>query len=245
MTRDELLQLIAEVKNHQSELNNIEVKSAKEGTPKRLYEVFSAFANRTGGGIILFGLDENENFDSVGVGDVQRLQTEISDIVTSDMEPPLRPEFTVENIDDKKVMVVEIFAVEAESRPCYYKPAGLQKGSYIRVGNTNRLMTDYEIFGYVSAKTQPTFDEELVKDATLEDLNREKLEIYLELLKRTRPQAAYLRQSFEHILAQLHIIRKSEAIFRPTLAGLLMFGNYPQAFEPQLVITFLQYYGVT
>ncbi|TVM03205.1 MAG: hypothetical protein CV087_06450 [Candidatus Brocadia sp. WS118] len=244
MTRDELLQLIAEVKSHQSEMNNIEVKSAKEGTPKRLYEVFSAFANRTGGGVILFGLDENENFEIVGVGDVQRLQTEISNIVTSEMEPLLRPEFSIEDIDDKKVMAVEVYAVEAEARPCYYKPAGLQKGAYIRVGNTNRLMTDYEIFGYVSAKTQPTFDGELVKDATLEDLNREKLETYLELLKRTRPQAAYLKQSFEHILAQLHIIRKSEGIFRPTLAGLLMFGNYPQTFEPQLVITFLQYYGV-
>jgi ATP-dependent DNA helicase RecG len=31
----------------------------------------------------------------------------------------------------------------------------------------------------------------------------------------------------------------------PTLAGLLMFGRDPQAFEPQLMITFLHYYGTT
>ncbi|MEK6698763.1 MAG: hypothetical protein AABZ10_06950 [Nitrospirota bacterium] len=31
----------------------------------------------------------------------------------------------------------------------------------------------------------------------------------------------------------------------PTLAGLLVFGKYSQAFEPQLVITFLQYNGIT
>ena len=36
-----------------------------------------------------------------------------------------------------------------------------------------------------------------------------------------------------------------EGVLRPTLAGLLMFGKYPQEFEAQLVITYLQYFGTT
>jgi len=36
-------------------------------------------------------------------------------------------------------------------------------------------MTDYEIFGYVTARMQPTFDAEPVQDATIEDLDRVKL----------------------------------------------------------------------
>jgi ATP-dependent DNA helicase RecG len=135
--------------------------------------------------------------------------------------------------------------VPAEQKPCYYKPAGLQRGAYIRVGNTNRQMTDYEIFGYVSARTQPTFDEELVREATLEDLDRDKLDEYISRLRRARPRAAYLDQPFEQVLKQLPIVRKGNGNLRPTLAGLLMFGKYPQEFEPQLVITYLQYYGVT
>jgi hypothetical protein len=46
MTRDDLKQLIAEVQRRQSELDNVEVKTARGGTPKRLYEALSAFANR-------------------------------------------------------------------------------------------------------------------------------------------------------------------------------------------------------
>jgi len=243
MIRDELLQLISEVQQHQSELDDVDVKLAQRGTPQRLFELLSAFANRAGGGAILFGLDEEHNFEIVGVGNAHRLQEEIGHLAASEMEPALRPEFTVEEVDGKTVVAVEVSELSAEQKPCYYKPAGLQKGSYIRVGNTNRQMADYEIFGYVSARTQPTFDEEPVRDATIEDLNRGRLEEYLEQLRRVRPRATYLNQSFEQVLERLRIVQEVNGVLRPTLAGLLMFGEYSQAFEPQLVITFLHYYG--
>jgi ATP-dependent DNA helicase RecG len=245
MTREDVLQLIAEVQQHQSELDDVEVKLARGGTPQRLYETLSAFANHTGGGVILLGLDEGRNFEVAGVGDAHRLQEEISHLAASEMEPPLRPEFTVEKVDGQTVVAIEVLELPVERKPCFYKLAGLQKGAYIRVGNTNRQMSDYEIFGYVSARTQPTFDEEPIPEATIADLNRSKLQSYLRQLKRARPQATYLNQPFERVLAQRRIARKVGGVLRPTLAGLLMFGKYPQTFEPQLVITFLQFYGAT
>lgn len=195
--------------------------------------------------MILFGLDESRSFEVIGVGNAHRLQEELSHLAASEMEPALRPEFTVAEVDGKTVVAVEVMDIPAAQRPCFYKPAGLQRGSYIRVGNTNRQMTDYEIFGYISARTQPTFDEEPVRNATLADLDRAKLEDYLTQLKRTRPQAAYLSQPFEQVLTQRRIVEEVGGVLRPTLAGLLMFGQYPQSFEPQLVITYLQYYGTT
>lgn len=244
MTRDELERLIKDVQQLQSELETIEVKTAQRGTPQRLYEPFSAFAN-SGSGVILFGLDENRNFEIVGVHNAQRLQEDIGNLVASDLEPSLRPEFTVEQLDGKTVVAVEVQELPNLQKPCYYKTAGLQKGSYIRVGNTNRLMSDYEIFGYVGSRSQPSFDEEAVTDATLADLDEAKLEIYIKELRRTRPQATYLQLPFEQILSQLRIIREVQSVIRPTLAGLLSFGKYPQSFEPQMVITFLQFYGKT
>jgi ATP-dependent DNA helicase RecG len=227
MTHKELIELITEVQQHQSELDDVEVKSAQRGTPRRMFESLSSFANRTTGGVILFGLDENHNFEVVGVDDAHRLQEEISHLAASEMEPALRPEFTVEEVEGKTVVSVEVPGVAVNQRPCYYKPAGLQKGSYIRVGNTNRQMNDYEIFGYVSARTQPTFDEEPVPGTTVEDLDRVKLEDYLTQLKRARAQPIYLTQPFEKMLSQLRIVREVDGVVRPTLAGLLTFGKYP------------------
>lgn len=245
MTREELESLIAEVQHRQSELNDVEVKSARAATPKRLYEAVSALANRTGSGVILFGLDENADFGVVGVKDAHRLQSDIGDLASSEMEPALRPEFTVEDIGGKTIVAVEIAEVPTVQRPCYYKPAGLQKGAYIRVGNTNRQMTDYEVFGYVSAWAQPTFDEEPVPEATMDDLDQDRLDAYLDQLRRTRPKAGFLRGPRENAISHLRIVRDVDGTPRPTLAGLLAFGKYPQQFLSQLVITFLQFYGTT
>ena len=48
MTREELRQLIADVQKRQSKLANVEMKAARGVMPKRLYELVSAFAIRTG-----------------------------------------------------------------------------------------------------------------------------------------------------------------------------------------------------
>ena len=245
MTLEELRKLILELQDTRSESDTVEVKTAKGGTPKRLYEAMSAFANRTGGGIILFGLDESKDFAIVGVGNAHQLQEEITSLASDNMEPALRPEFTVDEIDDETVVAIEIDEVPASQKPCFYKTAGLPKGAYLRVGNTNRRMTEYEVFGYLSSRGQPTHDEDTVPDASLEDLDNSLIETYLERFRQIRPRASFLKSAKEEIFLRLRIAAHDGDVIRPTLAGLLMFGKYPQEFFPQLMITFVQYFGTT
>ncbi|MFZ4441096.1 MAG: RNA-binding domain-containing protein [Syntrophales bacterium] len=101
MTLDDLTKIIAEVQKLQSELDDLEVKAAQKGTPQRLFEALSAFSNRPGGGVLLLGLDESKRFENVGVGNAHRLQEEISHLAAAEMEPPLRPEFTVKDFVEK------------------------------------------------------------------------------------------------------------------------------------------------
>ncbi len=104
-------------------------------------------------------------------------------------------------------------------------------------------MTDYEIFGYVSARSQTTFDAEPVRDATLDDLDQDQLNAYLARLRQTRPRAGFGDLPLDRALTQLRVAQNLDGVLRPTLAGLLVFGRYPQQYEPQLIITFLQFYG--
>jgi ATP-dependent DNA helicase RecG len=106
-------------------------------------------------------------------------------------------------------------------------------------------MTEYEVFGYLSSRGQPTYDEESVPNATLNDLDNGLLDEYLSRLRQTRPGSSFLDGSREEVLTRLHIVARNDSIVRPTLAGLLVFGRYPQEFLPQLMITSVQYYGTT
>jgi ATP-dependent DNA helicase RecG len=245
MTRDELRQLVEQVRRRQIELDNVEVKAARGGTPKRLYEPLSAFANQTGGGVLLFGLDEEKGFSLVGVGDPQRLQADLTNLASAEMEPALRPQFTVDETEGETIIAAEIEGIPARQKPCFYKPAGLPKGVYIRVGNTNRQMTEYEVFGYLSGRGQPRDDEEIVPDAEVGDLDGALLDDYLGRLRRERSPAVFLEGNREEMLMRLHIVASDGKALRPTLAGLLTFGKYPQEFFPQLMITFVQFYGTT
>jgi len=245
MTIQELNKLVSELQASQSESETLEVKKARGGTPKKLYEAMSAFANHTGGGIIVFGIDESTDFSITGVGDAHRLIEEITSLASDNMEPTLRPEFTVDKIDGETVVAIEIDEVPASQKPCFYKTAGLPKGAYLRVGNTNRQMTEYEVFGYLSGRGQPIHDEDTVPDASLEDLDNSLIETYLEHLRQIRPHANFLKSAKEDIFLRLRIAAQDNGVIRPTLAGLLMFGKYPQEFFPQLMITFVQYYGST
>lgn len=244
MDRNAVINPISELRRRHGELEGVEAKAAHNGTPLDLYKPVSAFANHTGGGVLLFGLDEDAGFKVVGVGNPRKLQEDLSGIA-SQMDPPLRPVFSVEDIEGGTVVAVEVPEVFYDQKPCYHRPHRLQEGAFTRVGNTTRRMSDYEIFSYISSRTQPKFDEEPILDATLEELERPKLEEYLAQQRKARPKASYWSLPFEQILKQLKIVVDVDGILRPTLAGLLMFGTYPQRFEQQLVVVFLQFYGTT
>jgi ATP-dependent DNA helicase RecG len=106
-------------------------------------------------------------------------------------------------------------------------------------------MTEYEVFGYQSGREQPRNDEEMAREATLDDLDQEAPADYVNQMRKVRPRAEFLRGTKEDILLRLHVARQDRSILRPTLAGLLMFGKYPQEFFPQLMITFVLYFGTT
>jgi ATP-dependent DNA helicase RecG len=239
VTLEELRQLVADVQRRRSELDNVEVKAARGGTPQRLYESLSAFANRTGGGVLLFGLDEKGNFSIVGVGNAHRLQEEVAHVASAEMEPALRPQFVIDEIDGETIVAAEIEEISASQKLCFYKPAGLPKGTYLRVANTNRQMTEYEMSGYLSSRGQPTHDEDLITNATVNDLDSVLLDKLLAQLRSSRPRAGYLDGPREEVLIRLHICGRDGDVLRPTLAGLLMFCKYPQEFFPQLMITFV------
>ena len=60
MTEQELLTKLKMVQEMRAETNTLELKAAEKGCPQHLYDSFSSFSNQDEGGIIIFGVDENQ-----------------------------------------------------------------------------------------------------------------------------------------------------------------------------------------
>ena len=230
MLSEELLVLIKKIQEIKAESQTVEVKSAHNGCPKRLYDTLSSFSNQDGGGIIVFGLDEKQGFEAVGVYDLQDLQKSVTE-QCNQMEPAVRGVFTFAEYEDKNICALEVPSVELVERPCYYKGAGKVKGSYIRVGDADLPMTDYEIYSYESYKKHVHDDEREVERIDLFYMDREILDKYIVEKKQAKPKFSKLNE--EQIYEMLNIKRDE----RFTLAAVMNFALYPQGVFPQLGIT--------
>ena len=172
MTEKEVIEAIEFMKKYQTKTDKIETKTAEKGYPKKWYDTISAFANKSGG-IIIFGINENNKFIEQDIYDVNDLQKQIASLCVESMEPKIRPEFLPITYNNKNLLAVKINEIPQKQKPCYYKGSGMLKGSYIRVGDSDEHMTDSEIYSLQS-----------YREGTKEKLN-ESIEIKSHMLRHT------------------------------------------------------------
>lgn len=110
----------------------------------------------------------------------------------------------------------------------------MHKGSYIRIGDSDEHMTEYEIYCLNSYKDGVQEDKRPIKIATIDDLDKEKINAFLEKAKKDKPN--FSKFSNEKILKLCGIIENSTGKIYPTLSGMMLFGEYPQGFLPQLFV---------
>lgn len=230
MLTEELIELANKICKQKAEEQTIELKSAHAGCPKRLYDTLSSFSNQDSGGILLFGIDEDADFQVVGVYDPQDLQKKITEQCLQ-MEPPVRAVFTLAEYQGKTICSAEIPSIDITERPCYYRGAGRANGSFVRVGDADLPMTDYEQYSYEAFRKHLHDDERPVERATLQLMDMERIQRYIEKMRLDRPQFSKMTQ--EQTFEMLNITRNEV----PTLAAVLNFCLYPQGFFPQLGIT--------
>ena len=238
MQSNELIELAKHVQEQRAEAQTIEVKSAHGGCPSKLYDTLSSFSNQDSGGVILFGLDEKSGFAAVGVYDIQDLQKQISE-QCKQMCPPVRAVFTSAEYGNVYICAAEIPALDVSERPCYYSGKGRQSGSYIRVGDADEQMSDYEIYSYEAFRRHVQDDVRVVERAKISLMDQDSLLRYVLEKKKDKPQFSQFSQ--EDIYEMLNVTRDGAA----TLAAVMMFAPFPQGFFPQLAVTAVVVPGTT
>ena len=229
MTVEELMEKLELIQKIKCETSTLEIKSAEQGCPQRLYDTLSSFSNQDDGGIIIFGVDEKQGYKEVGVYDPQDIQKKINEQCLQ-MEPVVRPLLTVLEKNEKFFVSAEIPGADITDRPVFYQGKGRVKGSYTRVGDSDEPMTEYEVYSYEAYRKKYQDDIRAIDRVSYASLDQDLLERYIELLKKGKPRLAAI--SNDEIYELMSIKRDN----RITLSAVMNFCPYPQAYFPQLCI---------
>lgn len=239
MLDDEVAEIVTNLRTLGSDDADIEAKRATDKLPRSTRETLSAFAN-TRGGVLILGLDEASRFGATGVRDPAKITADLASVCSEEMEPPLRPAIKTHRFEDVDLVVAEIPALERSRKPCYYRGAGIVRGSYVRVADGDRQLGNYEVHLMVANRGQPRNDEEPVPDVGLDALDRKLVDAFVARLRERRPHA-FAELSIEDVLRRSKVLVDDQL----TLAGLLALGSYPQEHFPQLMTSFVHYPTVT
>ncbi len=231
MQTEDLKRIVLDIQSLKSESQTIELKAAAKGCPMRLFDTLSSFSNQDEGGIIIFGVDESDDYAINGVYDAQDLQKKVTE-QCKQMEPTVRALFTICEIEGKAVVSAEIPGVDISERPVFYKGVGRIKGSYVRVGESDEPMSEYEIYSYEAFRKRIRDDVRTLENTKLNMIDEKRMDEYLSTVKKERKNLAD-NVSEKDILELMGVMNNG----LPTLAGLMTFSKYPQAYFPQLCIT--------
>lgn len=237
---EELATAVERMRSAGTDLFEFDLKSAADGFPKSTAESISAFAN-TCGGAIIFGIQEKGGFHAVEI-DVKRIQSSSAQAARELVEPPQTANILVLQFEEKPIVVVNVAEASIKEKPCYVKKHGQMQGSYIRTGDGDHKMSIYEIDRFIENQYRVARNDiAIVEDASLSDLDPGLLSGWLSRARSTTLGRA-AAMTDEELMANRRVAAPDgNGALRPTIAGLLALGSYPQAFFPRLDVIFTAY----
>jgi len=146
----------------------------KEKFPKKadLCKTVIAFANDAGGEVYIGIKDSPRKVIGLSEDDIFIIEEKISNLVFDNCYPIINPDISIVNIDNKLVLKVKVY--RGSNIPYFLKSKGKTKGTYIRIGSSNRQANDEIIQELERLKRNISFDSEPVFDIKT-DLNIDKV----------------------------------------------------------------------
>ncbi len=219
------------------ELNTLDEHAAIEAKTssqlgESIMETVCAFANEPGlgGGYLILGVAPVSDsfwpvYEVVGVPDPDKLQMDIASQCAVMFNTVIRPKIVVESVGGKNVVVVFIAEVGAHEKPVYFKNKQLPKSARRRIGSTDQRCTEDDLVVFYSSRDGKTYDEQIMSNARLDDLDDEAIDHYRQLREQVDPEAEELKWKRDELLEALGAVDRENGELKPTVAGVLLFGK--------------------
>ncbi|MEG0360388.1 MAG: putative DNA binding domain-containing protein [Longicatena sp.] len=206
-----------------------EGKKAKRELPNAIWETYSSFANSSGGTIVL-GIEELKNgcFQICGVEQSDKIVKDFWNTINNKKKVNLNilcnQDVRIETIENKTIIIIEIPRAAREQKPIYLNN-DLFGGTYRRNGEGDYHCSIIEIKNMLRDQPERTNDFKIVEQFDISVLDKETIRSYRNLFSVNKPGHTWNTLEDSEFLYRISAIEKThEKTFRPTIAGLLMFG---------------------
>lgn len=230
-TVEQIMKELIELDEHQ----RIEAKRASE-IGHSVMQTICAFANEPGlgGGWLLLGVaepnSEHGTFWVSGIDNIDKLLGELQNNCRNQFEHPIHIECKHAKIEGKSVIAVFIHELEPNAKPCRFvgKPDKHNKrktGVWRRGANGDYECTEEELEPILMAKAGLSYEQMILPDVSLDDLDEKAIDLYRKLRAKVRSNAPELQLDNLELLKALRLVKKQGHEYSPNLAGLLLFGK--------------------
>lgn len=234
MDSDALARIVEELRLTGTDGQEVEVKS---GVGKDVLETLSAFAN-TSGGTVIVGLSEAAGMTEVPGFDAKAARDQLESRLDQ-LTPIVRADVDIVAFEETSLVVAAVPELLPRDKPCYITARGQYQGSFIRVGDGDHKLANYEVDRLLEEHHQPTWDDQTVDGAVTDDLMPDVLGAFLDDQRARRPRT--FAHGDDMALERLRVAREGV----PTLSALLAMGEYPQEFFPRLTVSFSHFPGTS
>jgi ATP-dependent DNA helicase RecG len=227
-TAEDLLQELMSL----DESQRIEAKRCTQ-IDRSVMETVCAFANEPGlgGGYLLLGVERdtqdlfNNAYRVVGIAQPDKLQSDLASQCASVFNRPVRPRVSVETLQGKTVLVVEVPEAAPTDKPLYLTKLGLPRGAFRRIGSTDQESSDDDLIALYAGHQRDTYDATVVADADMADIDPAALDDYRQQRRAINPLAEELTWTDAELLRALGCAQLEGDTLKPTVAGVLLFGT--------------------
>lgn len=202
----------------------------KNGVGKNIGKTICAFAN-TSGGIIVLGISPEKQF--LGIQNPDKASQDIHAMIEScKPKPNVNQQFIKEG--EKTFIVLTITQFSLSQSACFF-----EKQCFVRQGTTNIGLDGDDLINFLKNKAILNFEEQKTT-AKLKHIDIKKLEFLFK--KRNIPKENSKGEKLKRILAVFHMANYNGEFYIKN-AGLMFFAKEPELFFPNLQVRIVKYSG--
>lgn len=207
----------------------LEFKENTKALPK-IIQTIVAFANSAGGTLIIGIKDKTK--EVIGLSNVLEEEERVANAIADSVSPLLIPSLQLHTWRGRDLLLI---SVPHSFGPYHIKSKGIEEGTYVRFGSTNRLADAATIVEIQRLKEHKYFDEQPNFDCAVNEINFDLAkELFAKISKKMTDRTA----------KSLGLIVQHHAKELPSNGAVLLFADHYREFFPDAIIRLGRFLGM-